>query len=151
SVRARTREEELEDLISTVSQTFLGLTVNCARCHDHKFDPILQADYYRFKAVFEGVRHGDRSIDTPQQARRREEERTRVQRQLAESDEKLAALRRAGRDAALEKRGKPDAKQLPLPLARWDFSQGIRDQMGELHGTLRGGAVVENGMLKLDG
>jgi hypothetical protein len=58
-----TREEELEDLVSVVSQTFLGMTVNCARCHSHKFDPILQADYYQMKAVFEGVRHGERQID----------------------------------------------------------------------------------------
>ena len=36
----------MEDLVGTVAQTFLGLTVNCARCHDHKFDPIRQTEYY---------------------------------------------------------------------------------------------------------
>ena len=51
----RSREETLEEMLTTVGQTFLGLTVNCARCHDHKFDPIPQTDYYRMKAVFEGV------------------------------------------------------------------------------------------------
>lgn len=51
----RAREETLEEMLTTIGQTFLGLTVNCARCHDHKFDPIPQADYYRMKAVFEGV------------------------------------------------------------------------------------------------
>lgn len=61
--RATTREEEMEDLVSCVSQTFLGLTVNCARCHDHKFDPISQIEYYRFKSVFDGVKHGDRSLE----------------------------------------------------------------------------------------
>lgn len=60
--RMTTREEELEDLVSVVGQTFLGLTVNCARCHDHKYDPITQVDYYRFKANFEGVHHGDRPV-----------------------------------------------------------------------------------------
>lgn len=49
------REEELEDIVGTVGQTFLGLTTNCARCHDHKFDPISQRDYYRFAALLGGV------------------------------------------------------------------------------------------------
>ena len=53
--RTAVREDQLEDMVGVVAQTFLGLTVNCARCHDHKFDPIPQKDYYRLKAVFEGV------------------------------------------------------------------------------------------------
>ncbi len=56
--RRRSREEQLEEMVGAVGQTFLGLTVQCARCHDHKFDPIPQSDYYRVKAVFEGVDHG---------------------------------------------------------------------------------------------
>ena len=56
--RLRSREEQLEELVGAVGQTFLGLTLQCARCHDHKFDPIPQVDYYRVKAVFEGVDHG---------------------------------------------------------------------------------------------
>src|SRR5436305_13155907 len=59
-MRQRGREEELEDMVAAVGQTFLGLTVNCARCHDHKFDPIPQKDYYRLKAALEGVQHGNR-------------------------------------------------------------------------------------------
>ncbi|MDP6448288.1 MAG: DUF1549 domain-containing protein, partial [Pirellulaceae bacterium] len=58
------RQDELEEIIATVSQSFLGLTVNCGRCHDHKFDPIEQKDYYRMRAAFEGVRHGDRVLVT---------------------------------------------------------------------------------------
>ena len=53
-MRQRVREEELEDMVSAVSQTFLGMTVNCARCHNHKFDPIPQEDYYRLKSAIEG-------------------------------------------------------------------------------------------------
>ena len=60
--RAITREEEMEDMISVVGQTFLGLTVNCARCHSHKFDPIPQEEYYRIRSVFDGVKHGERPI-----------------------------------------------------------------------------------------
>ncbi len=55
--RLQSREEQLEEIVSGVSQAFLGLTVQCARCHDHKFDSISQEDYYRVKAVFEGVDH----------------------------------------------------------------------------------------------
>ncbi len=62
TMRRRAREEELEDMVSAVGQTFLGLTINCARCHDHKFDPIRQRDYYRVKAALEGVLHGDRPL-----------------------------------------------------------------------------------------
>jgi len=48
----RTRYDALDDMASTTTSAFLGLTVGCARCHDHKFDPIPQADYYRFAAIF---------------------------------------------------------------------------------------------------
>src|SRR5262249_10172896 len=61
-LKARIRKEELEDVITTVSQTFLSMTMNCARCHDHKFDPIPQRDYYQIKAALAGVRHGERSL-----------------------------------------------------------------------------------------
>ena len=59
-MRAVARQDELEDLVGNVAQTFLGLTVNCARCHDHKFDPIAQVDYYRLSAALGGVQHGER-------------------------------------------------------------------------------------------
>jgi len=45
----------LDDIITTTSQGFLGLTVNCARCHDHKIDPIPQQDYYSMLSFFQGV------------------------------------------------------------------------------------------------
>ncbi len=46
------RQEILHDITDTVGATFLGLTFGCAKCHDHKFDPILQKDYYRLQAFF---------------------------------------------------------------------------------------------------
>jgi hypothetical protein len=47
------RNTWLDDTVEHTSKAFLGLTINCARCHDHKFDPIAQADYYRMRAFFE--------------------------------------------------------------------------------------------------
>ncbi|MDE0624957.1 MAG: DUF1549 and DUF1553 domain-containing protein [Bryobacterales bacterium] len=54
------RQETLHDITAVVGSTFLGLTYDCARCHDHKFDPITQKDYYRLQAFFANVNHDDR-------------------------------------------------------------------------------------------
>ncbi len=53
------RQELLNDITDTVSATFIGMTYGCARCHDHKFDPILQRDYYRLQAFFANTRIED--------------------------------------------------------------------------------------------
>src|SRR5207302_874208 len=48
----RHRYDELDDMLATTGTAVLGLTVGCARCHDHKFDPIPQRDYYRLLSAF---------------------------------------------------------------------------------------------------
>ena len=52
--------EGLDDMLKTTSETFMGLTVGCARCHDHMFDPISQRDYYEMLAFFRNVRFYDK-------------------------------------------------------------------------------------------
>jgi mono/diheme cytochrome c family protein len=59
---AQQRADELHDMVSTTGSALMGLTVGCARCHNHKFDPVSQADYYAMKAVFAGVQHGERPL-----------------------------------------------------------------------------------------
>lgn len=54
------RQDELADMINTTGTSFMGLTLGCARCHNHKFDPISQKDYYSMQAILAGVQHGDR-------------------------------------------------------------------------------------------
>src|SRR5207302_1551810 len=52
-----------DDMVTTVMSTFVGTTVQCARCHDHKFDPVSQQEYYNLQAVFAGVDRVDRPYD----------------------------------------------------------------------------------------
>ncbi|RUL84682.1 DUF1553 domain-containing protein [Tautonia sociabilis] len=63
------RQDELDETVRTVGEAFLGLTIGCARCHSHKFDPISQRDYYAFQAVFSGLRYGDRRLRGPEDDR----------------------------------------------------------------------------------
>ncbi len=62
---AQIRANTLDEMIRATSEAFLGMTVGCARCHDHKFDPIAQADYYQLYATFAGIRHGSAPWATP--------------------------------------------------------------------------------------
>ena len=81
----------LDDTITATGSAFLGLTLNCARCHHHKFDPIPTEDYYRLRAAFEGVRHGDRVLATTEEKQRfAEATRPLEQRKTTLAEEKSA-------------------------------------------------------------
>lgn len=82
------RMDELHDMVATTSSTFLGLTVGCARCHNHKFDPVSQVDYYAMQAMFAGVQHGERPLRLPDYAAHQEEAET-LRRSLAALSRKL--------------------------------------------------------------
>jgi len=89
----------LDDIVGTTGQTFLGLTVNCCRCHDHKIDPIPQRDYYKFLAFFHGIRHyGERSDQSVAEASLRSiaapEEQAQQRELIAQYEARLADLER---------------------------------------------------------
>lgn len=150
--RAVVRQDELEDLVSVVSQTFLGLTANCARCHDHKFDPIRQEEYYRLAAALAGVEHGSRAL--PREAL---EEHVGQQVAALKNRQKLLERRLAARERPVrerilaERRSRTKESPPPVPLAEWTFDTDARDTRGTLHGELHGSARIAEGRLLLDG
>ncbi|MFM8468540.1 MAG: DUF1553 domain-containing protein [Limisphaerales bacterium] len=91
----RSRTELMFDLVETTGSAFLGLTFNCCRCHDHKFDPLLQADYFRLRAFFEPVKFNDA---TPLDHAAEQE----AIRQHNEAVDAEAKVPKAARDALLE-------------------------------------------------
>jgi hypothetical protein len=146
AMRDTMRQDELEDVIGTVAQSFLGLTVNCARCHDHKFDPIPQKDYYQLASALSGVGHGERALPSGGDADRM----ARLRLELERLHERIASLEREAKKAILAERGKK-AVVLPAPLAEWDFRAGLADRRGGMSGQLHGSARLERDGLRLDG
>ena len=59
------RADEIDDMLGTTGTSFMGLTLGCARCHTHKFDPITHTEYYSMAAIFSGVQHGERTLPLP--------------------------------------------------------------------------------------
>ena len=100
--RERSRYEQLDDILTTTGTAMLGLTLGCARCHDHKYDPLPQHDYYRMAAAFADVGFSDVGIDLHPEV---------FQKAKAEWDAEHAPLA-----AALTKF---EQKQLPVRLAAW--------------------------------
>jgi len=145
--RTITREEEMEDMISVVGQTFLGLTINCARCHSHKFDPISQEEYYRVKSVFDGVKHGERPVASMAETRAREQRLAALRKDIAGAQSIVARIESEGWKRAAAQR-RPGAKELPgpTPFARWTFDATTNFVMP---GKLKGGAKIEDGRLRL--
>ncbi|HSH15633.1 MAG TPA: PSD1 and planctomycete cytochrome C domain-containing protein [Verrucomicrobiae bacterium] len=81
---AQQRADEIDDMVGTTSTAFLGLTLSCARCHSHKFDPISHREYHAMAALLSGVRHGERALPLPAEQQDR----------LAELDRSIQNLER---------------------------------------------------------
>jgi Protein of unknown function (DUF1553)/Protein of unknown function (DUF1549)/Planctomycete cytochrome C/Concanavalin A-like lectin/glucanases superfamily len=144
AMKAVVRSDELEDMIGTVSQTFLGLTVHCARCHDHKFDPVRQVEYYQIASALSGVRHGERDLS------RINPEAVVTTKQIEALLAQVAAIEAPARARISARRDKA-LPLAPTPCAAWDFEHGLNDRIGSLNVSLKGSATATSEGLRLDG
>lgn len=150
AMKAVVRQDEIEDLVGTVGQTFLGLTVNCARCHDHKFDPIRQTEYYQLAAALAGVHHGEPQLPAAAVADKAAALREPIAARLRALESRLAEIESPHRDRILaERKEKGKKSTAPQPIAAWDFQKEGRDSIGDLHLELKEGSYVRIGMLHL--
>lgn len=105
--KEKTRVLDRDDMVSNTLGTFVSMTVGCARCHDHKFDPISQKDYYRLQAVFSGVERGPRWLGS------QGDDRKKIHAELA----KLTAAKNA-LQAKIAKLSSPELKKLEADLIK---------------------------------
>lgn len=103
------RQDELADMINVSGGAFLGLTLGCARCHNHKFDPVLQRDYYALQAIFAGVRHGARPLPTDE-SRRNRERAAKLARTLELVDQELESFARPEWQSASESESESESE-----------------------------------------
>ena len=96
---AQIRADTVDEMIRATSESFLGLTVGCARCHDHKFDPITQRDYYSLYATLSGVHHDDRVVAPEEAQRQRAEKLAPLEAKKKELQETKTSLEKTSQDA----------------------------------------------------
>ncbi|MEX2285828.1 MAG: DUF1549 and DUF1553 domain-containing protein [Planctomycetaceae bacterium] len=92
------RADQLDDLVQTTSRVFLGITLACSRCHNHKFDPLTMHDYYRMAAVFDPLsrpQNGRTELDSPAGSRDERAAIAERDRKIAEINNQIAAIRGA--------------------------------------------------------
>src|SRR5581483_3839597 len=131
SVPEEWRMEGVADRVQTLGTAILGVTLECARCHDHKFDPISQRDYYALSAFFNSIdEYGlyDRAdivptpsllLPTPEQQR----ELAAAQDAVRQQEQRLAQLRAARESAFRDWLAKPHEAALPDRIGQFDFEE----------------------------
>ncbi len=98
---------ELDDRIDTLTRGFLGLTVSCARCHDHKFDPVAQSDYYSLAGVFHSTKYEEKPMGPPETIARYNE----AQKEMKACEAKIKEFLKSEGKGQGEKKLNDDAKK----------------------------------------
>jgi hypothetical protein len=134
---ASSRTEVLTEMTNIVGAAMLGMTMGCARCHDHKFDPIKQSDYYRLQGYFAQTHPNDIVVATP-------EEQARYKATMEPIETEMRKLRFAMRRASEEEKGKMLTRleeldgQIPPPLTAMYAVKNDVKEMTPIHMLERG-------------
>ncbi len=97
----QTRMDELDDIVSTTGSVFLGLTVGCARCHDHKYDPIPQRDYYRLQAIFFSSHKAERLLASEAEQAASKTRNLEIDQEIKPVKDKIAEIEKPVRERLL--------------------------------------------------
>ncbi len=141
------RFDQLDDIVNTTLMVFLGLTMGCARCHDHKLEPLTMQDYYRMVAIFNPLqrpRNGRTELDMPAGTRQELAILAEKEKQLHAVKAKADGIRKLGRDkeklAELDREIGKLRQELP-PLPRGYFMHEPPGKPPATHVLLRGKAT----------
>ncbi|MFN0105370.1 MAG: DUF1549 and DUF1553 domain-containing protein [Bryobacteraceae bacterium] len=134
---ASSRTEVLTEMANIVGAGFLGMTMGCARCHDHKFDPIRQSDYYRLQGYFAQTKENDVVVATPEQQAKHKAV-------MEPLESEMRKLRSSMRRASEEDKGKILVRleeidgQIPPPLTAMYAVKSDPNAMTQIHMLDRG-------------
>jgi hypothetical protein len=138
--KTQLRQDVLNELTGTIGQVFLGVTVGCARCHDHKYDPIPQRDFYRLQAFFAPMKVDNREAPFSDAEGGGKNMRDGLRKLEDEADEAEESLRKMEAELRKEYESRPasaadtpsgspavDAKDATKPEARVDFMAALKN------------------------
>jgi hypothetical protein len=117
---AQQRADELHDMVGTTGSAFMGLTLGCARCHNHKFDPISQVDYHAVTAALAGTRHGEAAMPPTDTARPRLEA---LRRERTSLELSLVSLEARARPAVSHLANTDSFKAVPARYVRMTITR----------------------------
>jgi hypothetical protein len=117
---AQQRADELHDMVGTTGSAFMGLTLGCARCHNHKFDPISQVDYHAVTAALAGTRHGEAAMPPTDTARPRLEA---LRRERTSLELSLVSLKARARPAVSHLANTDSFKAVPARYVRMTITR----------------------------
>ena len=137
------RQDALDDLVATTSLTFMGMTVNCARCHNHKFDAIPQKDYYRIQSVFFSTRAVDHPLAPSHEVAANEAERQRMDALIKPLQAKKLGIEKPYHDqiVAREVAKLPEYLQIAWRTPAAERTEGQRLNVVQIEETLSVGSL----------